>query len=188
MTFPLGSLRADGGAGQTASPGTSGRKGRESAAAPAGTASVTPRWRARLALGFGAVLWLLALLALATHSPADPAFTTSGAVAQATNKAGTLGAWFADGAYFVFGFSAWWLLLIGLLGALGALARVLRSEQPPAAPVDPHEPPAWLFWVGIVVLMAASCALESTRLYQFEARVAMVTFAAMATLLKRICV
>ena len=172
MTFPLGSLRADGGAGQTASPGASGRKGRESAAAPAGTASVTPRWRARLALGFGAVLWLLALLALATHSPADPAFTTSGAVAQATNKAGTLGAWFADGAYFVFGFSAWWLLLIGLRGWLGALARVLRSEQPPAAPIDPHEPPAWLFWVGIVVLLAASCALESTRLYQFEARVA----------------
>ncbi|QTN21408.1 DNA translocase FtsK 4TM domain-containing protein [Rhizobacter sp. AJA081-3] len=172
MTFPLGSLRADGGAGQTASPGPTGRKGRDSAAAPAGTASVTPRWRARLALGFGAVLWLLALLALATHSPADPAFTTSGAVAQATNKAGTLGAWFADGAYFVCGFSAWWLLLIGLRGWLGALARVLRSEQPPVAPVDPHEPPAWLFWVGIVVLMAASCALESTRLYQFESRVA----------------
>ncbi|WP_298831453.1 DNA translocase FtsK [uncultured Piscinibacter sp.] len=131
-----------------------------------------PRWRARLALGLGAVLWLLALIALATHSASDPAFTTSGSVEQATNKAGALGALFSDGLYFLFGFSAWWLMLISLRVWLGALAGVLRSEQAPAPPVDPHEPPAWLFWVGIVVLLAASCALESTRLYQFESRVA----------------
>jgi DNA segregation ATPase FtsK/SpoIIIE, S-DNA-T family len=164
MTFPLGSLRADGGAGQASA---SSRASREVSTPP-----VTPRWSARLRLGIGAVLWLLALLALATHSPADPAFTTSGSVAQATNKAGALGAWFADGAYFVFGFSAWWLMLVSLRVWLGALARVLRSEQAPVLPVDPHEPPQWLFWVGIVVLLAASCALEATRLYQFEARVA----------------
>ena len=61
----------------------------------------------------------------------------------------------------------------GFLGAwLGGLARVLRSEQAPAAPVDPHEPPTWLFWVGVLVLLAASCALENTRLYQFESGVA----------------
>ncbi len=131
-----------------------------------------PRWRARLGLGLGAVLWLLALLALATHSGADPAFTTSGSVEQATNKAGALGALFSDGLYFLFGFSAWWLMLVSLRAWLGGLARVLRSEQTTAAPADPHEPPAWLFWVGIVVLLAASCALENTRLYQYETLVA----------------
>jgi len=156
MTFPLGSLRADDGA---------------PAASPSAT-RVVPRWRARLALGVGAVLWLLALLALATHSPADPAFTTSGSVEQATNQAGTLGALFSDALYFLFGFSAWWLMLVSLRAWLGGLARVLRSEQASSAPADPHEPPAWLFWVGVVVLLAASCALENTRLYQFEARVA----------------
>lgn len=166
MTFPLGSLRADGGAPASSS-SSSARSSRESAAA-----KVVPRWRARLGLGFGAMLWLLALLALVTHSGADPAFTTSGSVEQATNKAGALGALFSDGLYFLFGFSAWWLLLVSLRAWLGGLARVLRSEQAPAAPVDPHEPPAWLFWVGIVVLLAASCALENTRLYHYEARVA----------------
>ncbi len=164
MTFPLGSLRADGGASQAAAGGRSSRE--------ASAQAVVPRWRARLVLGFGGVLWLLALIALATHNPADPAFTTSGSVEQALNKAGVLGALFSDGLYFLFGFSAWWLLLIGARVWLGALARVLRSEQAGSPPADPHEPPAWLFWVGIVALMAASCALESTRLYQFEARVA----------------
>ncbi|MFT3956508.1 MAG: DNA translocase FtsK 4TM domain-containing protein [Piscinibacter sp.] len=164
MTFPLGSLRADGGAGQAAAGGRSSRE--------ANAPTVVPRWRARLVLGGGGVLWLLALIALATHNPADPAFTTSGSVEQALNKAGMLGALFSDGLYFLFGFSAWWLLLVGLRVWLGALARVLRSEHAGTHATDPHDPPAWLFWVGIVVLMAASCALESTRLYQFEARVA----------------
>ncbi|MBS0437261.1 MAG: DNA translocase FtsK 4TM domain-containing protein, partial [Proteobacteria bacterium] len=158
MTFPLGSLRAEPGAPASSSVST--------------TTRVVPRWRARLALGMGAVLWLLALLALATHSATDPAFTTSGNVEQAANKAGALGALFSDALYFLFGFSAWWLMLVSLRSWLGALARVLRSEHAPAAAVDPHEPPAWLFWVGVVVLLAASCALENTRLYQFEARVA----------------
>ncbi len=156
MTFPLGSLRAEPGA-------------------PASTSSsnrVVPRWRTRLGLGIGAVLWLLALLALATHSATDPAFTTSGSVEQAANKAGTLGALFSDALYFLFGFSAWWLMLVSLRAWLGGLARVLRSEQAPSAPADPHEPPAWLFWVGVAVLLAASCTLENTRLYQFEAHVA----------------
>ncbi len=157
MTFPLGSLRAEGGA---------------AAASSSSATRVVPRWRARLALGIGAVLWLLALLALATHDAADPAFTTSGSAEQARNAAGTLGALFSDGLYFLFGFSAWWLMLVSLRAWLGSLARVLRSEQAPSLPADPHEPPAWLFWVGLVVLLAASCALENTRLYQFEARVA----------------
>ncbi len=156
MTFPLGSLRAENGTPASSSAAT----------------RVVPHWRARLALGIGLVLWLLALIALATHSGTDPAFTTSGSAEQASNKAGALGALFSDGLYFLFGFSAWWLMLVSLRGWLGGLARVLRSEQAPSVPTDPHEPPAWLFWVGVVVLLAASCALENTRLYQFEARVA----------------
>ncbi|MBP5988742.1 MAG: DNA translocase FtsK 4TM domain-containing protein [Piscinibacter sp.] len=157
MTFPLGSLRAEPGAPASSS---------------ASTTRVVPHWRARLLLGIGAVLWLLALIALVTHSATDPAFTTSGSAEQAANKAGALGALFSDALYFLFGFSAWWLMLVSLRAWLGGLARVLRSEQAPAAPVDPHEPPTWLFWVGVLVLLAASCALENTRLYQFESGVA----------------
>lgn len=162
MTFPLGSLRADG-----APPG--GSAGRAGAGpAPAGM----PRWRAQLRLVLGAVLWLLAVIALATHSAADPGFTTSGTGGAVHNKAGTLGAWFSDQAFFLVGYSVWWALLVAGRAWLSALARLLRSDHAPVVPAEADERPAWLFWVGIVLLLAASASLEWTRLYQFESRIA----------------
>ena len=158
MTFPLGSL---GGAGGASVAGGARLRG---------SASLLPSaWRTQWAVLAGAALWLLALLALATHDAADPAFTTSGSGAALHNRAGLVGAWFSDFALFAFGASAWWGLAIGLRAWLGALARLLRAghapdEAPPAAPSR------WPFWIGVVLLMAASCALEWTRLYHWEAR------------------
>jgi S-DNA-T family DNA segregation ATPase FtsK/SpoIIIE len=48
---------------------------------------------------------------------------------------------------------------------LGGLARALRGDEPEA----PHKP-RWLFWVGLVLLLAASTSLEWTRMYQWESR------------------
>jgi S-DNA-T family DNA segregation ATPase FtsK/SpoIIIE len=159
MTFPLGSLRADGGAPTAPKPG----------AGPAGT----PRWRAQLRLFVGGVVWLLVVIALATHDAADPGFTTSGSGGPIANKAGTLGAWFSDAAFFLVGYSIWWIVLVTARTWLGALARVLRSQHAPLiAPPEPQDAPRWLFWLGLALLLAASSALEWTRLYQFEARVA----------------
>jgi S-DNA-T family DNA segregation ATPase FtsK/SpoIIIE len=129
-------------------------------------------WRAQLVLLVTGVLWLLAVLALATHSAADAAFSTSGTAAVALNKAGAVGAWFSDFAYFLFGYSVWWGIAVSLRAWLGALAGVLRSD-----PLVPHGPaseakPVWLFWVGLALLLAASSSLEWTRLYQWEGRVA----------------
>src|SRR6478609_1216013 len=111
MTFPLGSLGADGAA----------------AARPASPV-VAPRWRLQLLLLAGGVAWLLFVLALLTHDGADPAFTTSGSGQPLHNKAGLLGAWVADLAYFLLGFSGWWLVPVGLRAWLSALARSLRGE------------------------------------------------------------
>ena len=170
MTFPLGSLRSDGGAPNSFAPaGTPfGRDGVRAPAAPHHPAG----WRAQLGLLIGAVLWLLAVLALATHHPADAAFSTSGTAAVTLNKAGALGAWFSDLAYFVFGYSVWWAVAVSLRAWLGSLARVLRSDQ--AAPVTALSAPrpVWLFWIGLALLLAASSSLEWTRLYQWEGRVA----------------
>ena len=108
------------------------------------------------------LLWVLFTLALFTHSPADPAFTTSGTGGPLHNKAGLLGARAADLAYFLFGLSAWWLVLVALRAWLSALAHALRPE--PAA----SQRPQWALWVGLALLLAASAALEWTRLYRWE--------------------
>jgi len=144
MTFPLGSLRADGGA-----------------AVASGTPSSMPL-RRQLWLLAGAVLWLLAMLALVTHSAADPGFSTSGSGEAVRNKAGLAGAWLADFGFFMLGHSVWWLPVVAGRAWLSTLARDLRGEA--AAPG--HRA---VFWVGLGLLLAASCALETTRLYRFEA-------------------
>ena len=148
MTFPLGSLGADG-AGSLA----------------AQRAAVSPdnsRLRQQILLVGGGLLWLLMLLALATHQAADPGFSTSGSSGSVANKAGLLGAWVADLALFAFGYSVWWLMLVGLRAWLATLALALRG------PRIADTTPRWLFWAGLGLLMLASCSLEWTRLYRLD--------------------
>jgi DNA segregation ATPase FtsK/SpoIIIE, S-DNA-T family len=145
MTFPLGSLRGEAGA----------------AAAGANAAAASVPLRRQLWLFAGAVLWLLAMLALVTHSSADAGFSTSGSGGPVSNKAGLAGAWLSDFAYFLFGYSVWWLPFVAARAWFAALARSLRSAALPS-------PSRTVFWAGLALLMAGSCALEATRLYRFE--------------------
>jgi DNA segregation ATPase FtsK/SpoIIIE, S-DNA-T family len=169
MTFPLGSLRSEG--GPPAASAKSGSYSRELSAKPA-VLHHAAGWRAQLLLLVSAVFWLLSVLALATHSASDPAFSTSGTGVAVLNKAGIAGAWFSDLAYFIFGFSVWWAVLVSLRIWLGELAHVLRSDAALPANTPPAPHPAWLFWLGLGLLLASSASLEWTRLYQWEARVA----------------
>ncbi len=147
MGFPLASLRGDG-----------------SATLPAPGTKLTPRWRQQALLILGGLAWLLCLLAMVTHNGSDTAFSTSGTGEALRNRVGVLGARVSDMALFLFGFSAWWLLPVALRAWLSALALMLRAE-----PVPAHErQPRVLFWLGLLLLMAASCALEWTRLYRWE--------------------
>ncbi len=169
MNFPLGSLRAalDPAARPPDESGATTKtyvRGRKSSRPPLPPARPpTPEWRLQLALLAGGVLWLLALLALVTHDPHDAAFSTTGTSEVIRNGAGLAGAWLSDLAFFVFGYSAWWCMAVGLRAWLGVLARLLRSDEP-----APSAPPLWAFWLGMALLLAASCALEWTRLYRWE--------------------
>ncbi|MGC4060338.1 MAG: DNA translocase FtsK 4TM domain-containing protein [Aquabacterium sp.] len=134
----------------------------------------TVRFQAGLLIG--SVLWLLALLAMVSHNRLDAAFTTSGQHPEPSNWVGQLGAYGSDLAQFLFGQSAWWLLIVGCRVLLTALARWLRRDAsvsvtvgalPPAMDLGPHFAP-WRFWLGLILLMSASCALEWTRLYRNE--------------------
>ncbi|GCL62748.1 DNA translocase FtsK [Pseudaquabacterium pictum] len=153
MTFPLGSLQRDGAV--------------TLASQRSADAQEAPRWRPQLLLLAGGVLWLLMLLALASHQAADPGFSTSGTGAPVANWAGLLGAWASDLTLFLFGYSAWWLMLVGARAWLALLARSLRGPLAADGPATP----AWWFWAGLVLLMAASCGLEWTRLYRLDAAV-----------------
>ena len=76
MTFPLGSLQRDG--------------AQMLAAQRSADAADLPRWRPQMLLFAGGVLWLLMLLALASHRATDPGFSTSGTGAPVANW---LGCW-----------------------------------------------------------------------------------------------
>jgi S-DNA-T family DNA segregation ATPase FtsK/SpoIIIE len=145
MSFPLTSLRADG-----------------AAAAGGPGASAAPPWRRQAVLIVSALGWVLFVLAMLTHDAGDAAFTTSGSGQALRNKVGLAGARVSDLALFLFGFSAWWLVPVALRAWLSALAGLLRDAGPAA------RPPRWMFWLGLALLLAASSALEWTRLYRWE--------------------
>ncbi len=119
----------------------------------------------------GLLFWLLALL---SYSAQDAAWSTSGSVQTlgATrngthNLGGKLGAYLADASYFLLGFSVWWLLAAGLSVWLAALAHWLRAEASSGERPNSHR---IKFWLGLLLLLAASSGLEWSRLYRFEAR------------------
>jgi len=113
----------------------------------------------------GAVLWLLWLVALLSYAPLDAAWSTSGAGGAVLNKAGRLGAWVADASYFVFGFSAWWCLAVGLRQWVLLFGQRLRGEEHVQSPRK-----RVLFWVGLLLLILGSTSLEWSRLYSLEPR------------------
>ena len=109
------------------------------------------------------VFWLLALL---SYAPQDAAWSTSGTGEAVLNRAGRLGAWVADMSYFLAGFSIWWCVAAAARQWLAALARRLRADEEAPVPAQAR----WLFWLGLVLLIYASCTLEWSRLYSLEPR------------------
>jgi len=153
MTFSLGTLSAE---------GTYTRPRATATDPQAPAASV----RSRAWLVLGTVLWLMLALALLTHDAGDPGFSTSGDGAPVRNAAGQAGAWVADVVLFIFGHSVWWLMAVAARDGLARLAAWLRGE-PQAVPASWRARLA--FWAGVLLLVGASCALEWTRLYRWEA-------------------
>lgn len=119
--------------------------------------------RQRLRLLLLSAAWLAVTLALASRRIDDPGFSTSGAGGPVLNWLGAPGAWVADVLLVLFGFSAWWLVVAGARRLLMAWGAVTRREAPPPGPRGAYV-------AGVLLLLLASCALEWTRLYGWEAR------------------
>jgi len=162
MSFPLGSLLRD---DEVGTPDKVYKRQSKKAAAPPPPRHNplrTPVW-----LLLSGAVWCLVVVALLSHDRADAAFSISGQQAMYGNRMGAVGAWVADLLLFSFGFSAWWLVLVGLRSWLSHLADLLRADAPP---IPGTRRPLLLWVLGLVVLLCASSALEWTRLYSWEAR------------------
>ncbi len=117
----------------------------------------------------GAVL-VLTLLSLLSFNVRDPSWSSSGADGVVRNWVGHLGAWLSDIAYFSFGYSVWWCVAAAARAWLAALAAWLRGESAVATPAWPLTRSRTAFWLGLVMLMVASCSMEWLRLYKFDAQ------------------
>ena len=141
--------------------------------------SVRSGW-VRFADEFGLVLGLLLLvfwlLALLSYSAQDSAWSTSGLGGPVRNRAGQLGAWLADGSYFLLGFSVWWCVAVGLRLWLSGLARWLRGRDPAAIEAMEQGPQGspmaqrLFFGLGLLLLLYGSVSLEWVRLHSLEPR------------------
>ncbi len=142
-----------------------------------------PGWRRfadELGLIVGLVLLILWSIALLSYSPQDAAWSTSGQGGALLNRAGRLGAWVADGSYFLLGFSVWWCVAAGVRVWLANLSRWLRGHQLLSSRDDPATSVTSLirrfalsrfaFWLGLALLLCASASLEWSRLYSLEIR------------------
>ena len=124
------------------------------------------RFAQEMTLILGLVALLFWLIALLSYSGLDAAWSTSGAGGATRNWGGRLGAWLADMSYFLLGLSCWWCLLAGARAWLAALARWMRVHEG-AAPAPQQRSPV-LLWLGLALLLGASCTLEWSRLYRLE--------------------
>lgn len=135
------------------------------------------RFANELVLIAGLTLLAFWSLALLSYSQQDAAWSTSGMGGALSNRGGRLGAWLADGSYFLFGFSVWWCFAAGVRAWLAALARWLRSPELLHAPAQPESSRLARFaasrtgfWLGLALLMCASAVIEWSRFYSVEAR------------------
>jgi len=102
-------------------------------------------------------------LVLVTWAPSDPAWSHSSSAEVLSNKGGVLGAYTADILLYLFGFSAW-LLVICLLNRVRAGWRRLVHHVTRDAPVEGLERVHWEQGLGFVLLLAGAVGLESLRL------------------------
>jgi S-DNA-T family DNA segregation ATPase FtsK/SpoIIIE len=142
---------------------------------PQAAEETAPRWGlARFAQEFGLFVagacLVLCFLSLLSYNLQDAAWSSSGTdTQQVRNWVGRTGAWAADIAYFSLGFSAWWCLAAGARVWMVALAVWLRGEQPSPSASFQFTRSRAAFWLGLFILLTASCSMEWLRLYKLDA-------------------
>ncbi|HEY6094808.1 MAG TPA: DNA translocase FtsK 4TM domain-containing protein [Gallionellaceae bacterium] len=118
------------------------------------------RWLMLVALA------LYFILILHGYDRNDPAWSHSGTDGVVHNPGGVLGAWLADVLFYLFGFSAWWWVLL-LVQRVHCSYRSLHPDEPHADSLFDSRA-LWLALIGFAVLLASSSALEALRLHSWK--------------------
>ncbi|MDZ4202104.1 MAG: DNA translocase FtsK 4TM domain-containing protein [Gallionella sp.] len=100
-------------------------------------------------------------VALYGYDPADPAWSHSASDALTGNPGGAMGAYLSDLLFYLFGFSAWWWVVL-MLQRVWAGYRELRADSLFSKRA------LWVSLAGFVVLLLSSSALEAIRLYSWS--------------------
>ncbi|WP_145925317.1 DNA translocase FtsK [Bordetella sp. H567] len=111
--------------------------------------------------------WLT--LVLATWSSADPGWSHSVPAGMVHNKGGTLGAYLADVLLYLFGFSAWWWVVLLLHRVRAGYRRLAGHLRTPGGSAEPLPRVRWEQGVGFGMLLIGSMGLEALRLYTLGA-------------------
>ena len=109
----------------------------------------------------GVALYLV--LILATYSKSDPGWSHQVSGSQVVNAGGKAGAWLADVALYVFGLSAWWWVLFLIGAVVWGYRRIEVATETDRRSVG-------VACIGFFVLITASSACESLRLYSLKAQ------------------
>jgi S-DNA-T family DNA segregation ATPase FtsK/SpoIIIE len=116
------------------------------------------RWLA--VAGIGAFLALV----LFTYRSSDPGWSHAASDREIANAGGSFGAWLADLLLYLFGLSAWWVVVL----CLSAVYWLYRRLEAPAAA---DRRPVVIALAGFLLVLFASSGLESQRLHSLRGAV-----------------
>ncbi len=130
---------------------------------PVKPAKLSPRFKRLVSESWCLIVLTVAVylaLALVTYSTGDPGWSISySTTPDIQNKGGAFGAYLADLLFYLFGVSAWWVVVALAVLVIFAFGRLSRTEQE-------VERGLWLGLLGFSVLLLASCGLEALRFYK----------------------
>ena len=111
-------------------------------------------------MAFAAIAIYLFLI-LVTYHAADPGWSHEATVSTLGNRGGRFGAWMADVLLSIFGFSAYWLIVLFASRVAIGYRALVRSRLLPDEVTPPE--PVWVHVAGFVVMLVASCGVEYLR-------------------------
>ena len=110
--------------------------------------------------------WLVVVAALAfltlvlgSYTRTDPGWSFTGTGAPLGNRGGVVGAWLSDLLLYLFGASAWWLVVAGIVLIVNGYRRIADPERK-------AEHPLLFGSIGFAVVLLSSAAIEAIRLWR----------------------